>query len=143
VVVFLLNKLKTKYEHKKIFFIGIIFTMVSCQEQAPEIDLLKVVTDLKEQGQFEKANFTFIGDPDKSENSFIKVTFSNSQIKNFNQKEFGEKAARKVYNFSKMTKEYSLVWLSFDSKISTPMIQPTSLTLDLTKNLIYKSSALQ
>jgi hypothetical protein len=73
----------------------------------------------------------------------MKVTFSNSQIKNSNQKEFGEKAARKVYNFSKMIKEYSLVWLSFESKISTLMIQTTSLTLDLTKNLIYTSSALQ
>jgi hypothetical protein len=47
VEVFLLNKLKTKHELKKKLFIGILFMMVSCQEQAPEIDISKVVKALK------------------------------------------------------------------------------------------------
>jgi|AntRauMFilla1563_2_1112583.scaffolds.fasta_scaffold91539_1 hypothetical protein len=71
--------------------------MVSCQEKAPEIDISAMVSELKIQGKFETANYTFLGNTENKEHSLIKITFSNSNIKNFNQNEFGEKAGLEVF----------------------------------------------
>jgi hypothetical protein len=134
---------------KKILYVALFFIVISCQKNSPEYDLEEALLALQELGQFEKANFEFLGSPEKSKSSTIKVTLENSKIKKFNQKEFGLKLAKKIYNLNKKTKEYAFVQISFKSETSKqilgPMsfLGPMSLNLNLTKNFFFEAIELK
>jgi hypothetical protein len=128
---------------KNLLIIGILFISFSCQKQNSELDLSEIISEFKINGKFEKGKFEFIGNPEINDESFIKVTLENSKLSNFNKNKLGKIFAKKVYNFSNKTKEYNYVWISFQSEETRPILEPISLNLDVTENLIYKSNELQ
>tara|TARA_R110002072_G_scaffold220763_1_gene378040 strand:+ start:934 stop:1323 length:390 start_codon:yes stop_codon:yes gene_type:complete len=128
---------------KKLLIIGILLIGFSCQKQNSELDLTEIISEFKLEGEFEKGKFEIIGNPEINDNSLIKVTLENSKLTEFNKNKLGKIYAKKVYNFSNETKKYNYVWISFESEESKPILRSTSLNLDVTDNLIFKSKELQ
>ena len=137
-------------------FFGILFLVVSCnvnnEKTNPEPELSKIIFELKELGGFEKTEYEFPGESSKkkSNKKTIKVTFTNTDLKDLNIDEFGKKSAKRIYNLNTKTRNFETIWISIEytgkGKSKSVKIDSNSgltLNMNVTKrNLVYQSSEL-
>lgn len=140
-----------------ILFLTFLLVLSSCkvnnEKTDPEPKLSKIITELKELGEFESAEYELFGNPNKriSHQNTIKVTFSNSTLTALNVDEFGENSARKIYNLNVETRNLETIWICVlinhsDNATNKKAVsnENLSVSMNVTKrNLIFKASELQ
>lgn len=120
----------------QILFFVILLLLVSCnvdnRKTNTQRELTKVILELKELGKFENADYEFIDKPNEhlANQNFIKVTFSNTDIKDLDEEGFGKTSAKKIFNLNEKTKDLEAIWFSITNG-------------NLRRNLIYQSSDLK
>ncbi len=140
----------------QILFFGILLLVISCnvnnKKTKLEPELSKVIFELQELGGFESAEYKLSGESNKkiSNQKTIKITFTNTDLKDLNLDEFGKSSAKKIYNLNTKTRNFETIWISIEyaGKGNSKNLEINSnsdLTLnmnDTKRNLIYQSSEL-
>ena len=93
-----------------------LMLLASCEvdnRKSSEADLDKVLLELKGLGKFENFNYEFV---DKANRNLLKVTFSNTSLKNFDEDAFGKNSAKKIYNLNSQTKRIKTIWISIHNE---------------------------
>ena len=135
---------------------GILLLIFSCnsnnEKSNPEPELSKVIFELQELGGFENAEYELFGESKTkiSNQKTIKITFSNTDLKDLDIDQFGKNSAQKIYNLNTKTRDFETVWISIaqEGKENLKTIEirsAPSLTLKMNvkeRNLVYQSSEL-
>ncbi len=147
---------RTKINLNKILFLGILSLVVSCnlnnKKENPEPELSKIIFELQALGGFEKAEYQLFGESKTkiSNQKTIKITFSNTDLKDLDIDQFGKNSAQKIYNLNTKTRNFETVWISIAQEgkeiLNTIEIRSApNLTLKMNvkeQNLVYQSSEL-
>lgn len=137
-------------------FFGILLLVVSCnvnnEKTNPEPELSKVIFELQELGGFENAEYELFGESNKkiSNQKTIKITFTNTDLKDLNVDEFGKNSAKKIYNLNTKTRNFETIWISIEytgkgksKNLEIDSNSDLTLNMNVTKrNLVYQSSEL-
>lgn len=139
-----------------ILFFGIIALAISCttndEKTNLEPELSKALFELKELGNFKEVEYEYLGGSKKPTNqNNIKITFTNSALKDLNEDEFGKQSARKIYNLNTKTKKLETIWITIKyaekekiKKVKMRSVSDTSIDMSVTlRNFIYQASELE
>lgn len=99
------------------FLIGLLIVIFSCKFCSDKTDLSNLMSQLKELGGFENADYKFIGVPNnRHDGGLIKVNFQNSRIEHLDLEKFAKESAKKIFNYDGKTRQYGDILVTIENK---------------------------